>query len=342
MPLQKHLLVIRFSALGDVAMTVPVIKNLLDQHPEVHITFVSTPFVKPLFSGQSRLDFVPVFLQDQHKGVWGMIKLFNQLRRKQKYDYVVDLHDVLRTKVLRFLWMLSGARTVHIDKGRKEKRQLTRKKNKILRQLKTSFQRYADTFERAGIPVKLDSHNPVLAKREIPESLRLKLIPGKKTIGIAPYSKHKEKMYPLDRMKNLLIRLNVEENVQLLFLGSKAEAPLLEEWASEMEESVNVAGKFSFEEELGIISNLSLVVSMDSANVHLASLFGVPVITIWGATHPFAGFQGWGQPDSNNVQIELSCRPCSVYGQKGCFRGDHACVVWMPEDMILEKIKALI
>jgi ADP-heptose:LPS heptosyltransferase len=87
-----------------------------------------------------------------------------------------------------------------------------------------------------------------------------------------------------------------------------------------------MAGKMSFKEELDVISGLDVMVSMDSANMHLASLYGVPVISIWGATHPFAGFYGWGQAIENAVQVDLYCRPCSVFGNKRGVRDDLACL----------------
>lgn len=338
----KHILVIRFSALGDVAMTVPVIKNVLDQNPGVHITFVSNAFMEPLFKGIERCDFIPAFLQKEHKGLAGILKLFSKITHGQKFDLVIDLHDVLRSKILRLLFKFSGTGSVHIDKGRKEKKQLTRKKNKILTPLKTTHQRYADTFIKAGVPVILKNSAPILPPREMPLTILSKIAAGKRRIGVAPFSKHAEKMYPLERMKNVIQKINMEENIQVLFFGSKSESAILEEWQSFIPGSVNIAGRYSFEEELGIISNLFAMVSMDSANVHLASLYHIPVITIWGATHPFAGFAGWGQPGNNMVQTDLYCRPCSVYGNKPCYRGDHACMEDLPGEMILEKIKSLL
>ena len=64
------------------------------------------------------------------------------------------------------------------------------------------------------------------------------------------------------------------------------------------------------------------------------------VISIWGATHPFAGFLGWGQDEKNIVQIDLYCRPCSVFGNKPCYRGDHACMNRIEEEMVFEKAGA--
>ena len=112
----------------------------------------------------------------------------------------------------------------------------------------------------------------------------------------------------------------------------------MEEWSNEIPCSFNVAGKISFKEELQLISQLTLMVSMDSANMHLASIYGVPVVSIWGATHPFAGFYGWRQDVNNIVQADLFCRPCSVFGNKPCYRGDHACMQMISTDMVKQKI----
>ena len=97
-----------------------------------------------------------------------------------------------------------------------------------------------------------------------------------------------------------------------------------------------------FETELSIMSQLDVMLSMDSANMHLASLVNTPVISIWGATHPYAGFMGWRQDKSNTVEIELPCRPCSIFGNKPCWRKDYACLYEITPEMIIEKIKLLI
>jgi ADP-heptose:LPS heptosyltransferase len=115
----------------------------------------------------------------------------------------------------------------------------------------------------------------------------------------------------------------------------------VQQWEEEIFSVFNVAGKYSFEDELAIISNVDKMVSMDSANMHLASLFNVPVVSIWGATHPFAGFYGWAQEEANIVQTNLECRPCSVFGNKPCYRGDHACMNRIGEAMIVNKIISL-
>jgi ADP-heptose:LPS heptosyltransferase len=115
-------------------------------------------------------------------------------------------------------------------------------------------------------------------------------------------------------MKEVVQLLTKQQKARVFLFGSKAEAELLNGWANELENVESVAGKMAFSDELTHMAQLDLMISMDSANMHLASLFGVPVVSVWGSTHPYAGFYGWGQSGENAVQVELYCRPCSVFG----------------------------
>jgi ADP-heptose:LPS heptosyltransferase len=324
--------------MGDVAMTVPVIKNVLQQYPDLQITFVSNAFFAPLFEGLERVHFHPAHLKDGHKGLKGLYRLFRQLK-SSRFDAIIDLHNVLRSQILRNFFALTGCKIVVIDKGREEKKALTRKEHKVLRQLRSMHERYADVFRSAGVTVELNTAAPIFTKQILP-AFKAVFSSGKKVIGIAPFAQHTEKMYPLEKMREVVLSLAANNNL-LLFGGGKYESAVLQQWENELNNVFAVAGKFSFKEELALISNLDVMLSMDSANMHLASLYGVPVVSIWGATHPFAGFYGWEQSDNNIVQFDLECRPCSVFGNKPCFRGDHACMQWITEDSIVQKITSV-
>ena len=337
----KHILVIRLSAMGDVAMTIPVLQQLLQQNPDIQLTVLTQKFLSPLFEPLERTNVFPVETKGKHKGLKGLMALFRQLKKQSRFDAVADLHNVLRSKILSFLFQTTGVKTATIDKGRKEKKQLTRKKNKRLVQLKTSFRRYADVFNELGIALSLNTSQPVFPKQSLPATAIHLFSISKKNICIAPFAKHREKMYPLEKMKSVIKQLSGRDDLQLFLLGGgAAETNTLREWEKEFPGIINLGAKFSFKEELAIISHMDQVISMDSANMHLASLFGIPVVSVWGATHPFAGFYGWGQSSGNAVQIELYCRPCSVFGNKPCYRGDHACMEQLPEEIILKKIIA--
>jgi ADP-heptose:LPS heptosyltransferase len=333
----SHVLVFRFSALGDVAMTVPVIKLLLQQHPNLQVIFVSNTFAQPLFEDIERLHFFVADLKGKHKGVTGLYRLHKEIQSQFSFDAIADLHNVLRTKMLRFFFSFSRKKIAAIDKGRAEKKELTRIKNKKLRPLKPTFQRYADVFTSLGLPVLLNIENGIKSFLPVPELIELKQ-QGFHIIGLAPFAKHAEKMYPLEKMKEVVRELNQANNIKLFLFGSMAEALLLKQWETEFSNVKSLAGNMNFGDEIKWIAELELMVSMDSANMHLASLFGVPVVSVWGATHPFAGFYGWGQKEENMVQVDLYCRPCSVFGNKPCYRGDWACMHSITPGMIVKRI----
>lgn len=324
--------------MGDVAMTVPVIKNVLQQNPSLQITVVSNAFFKPLFEGLERCNFHPAFLKDKHKGSTGIFKLFKELKAGYTFDAVADLHNVLRSKLLRTFFTLNGLNCAAIDKGRKEKKELTRKENKIFHQLTSMHERYAEVFRNIGLNITLD-HSAAIFKKQLPPAPLANIFTDdKKVIGVAPFAQHLEKMYPFERMKTVVQELAAKNCTILLFGGSGKEAAALQQWADEIPSVHNVAGKYSFAEELSIISNLHRMISMDSANMHLSSLYNVPVISIWGATHHYAGFYGWGQDEKNIIGTDIECRPCSVFGNKPCYRGDHACMLRITEKIIVEKV----
>jgi len=323
----KHILIIRFSAMGDVAMTIPVIKQLLEQHPELEISFVSNKSFKPMFFGIDRLRFVEAETKGKHKGILGIYRLCKEIMRNEKpIDAVADFHGLLRSFMMQFFFKIKGIPIATIDKGRAEKQKLTAKENKQNIPLKTSFERYADVIKKLGLPFVLEKKSLENIKQPLP-ILAEKWFGHKTVIGIAPFAKHSEKVYPPEKMKMLILLLQQEDAVVLLFGGGKQETAFLAELEKQLGGNVfNLAGLFNLSEELSIISNLNVMVSMDSANMHLASLVGVPVISVWGPTHPNAGFYGWAQSTENMVSIDLSCRPCSVFGNKQCYRGDHACM----------------
>lgn len=313
--------------MGDVAMTIPVIKQLLQQYPELKISFVSNKSFKPMFFGIERLRFIEAETKGKHKGIVGIYRLCKEIMSdEQPIDAVADFHGVMRSFVMQFFLKLKGISIATIDKGRAEKKKLTAKENKKNIPLKSSFERYAEVIKKLGLSFLLEKKPLENIKQPLP-ILAEKWFDYKTVIGIAPFAKHPEKVYSPEKMKLLISLLKAEGALVLLFGGGKQETAILAEWEKDFGRNVfNLAGLFNLSEELSIISHLTVMVSMDSANMHMASLVGVPVVSVWGPTHPNAGFYGWGQSIENKVSVDLSCRPCSVFGNKKCYRGDHACM----------------
>ena len=305
--------------MGDVAMTVPVLRALVFQYPEVKITVVSRPFFQPFFEGIPNVDFFGVDLNKRHKGFLGLLRLFSDLR-KLNIDEVADLHNVLRSKVVRTLFALSGKKVAATDKGRAEKKALTSLTNKVFSQVKPIVERHVTTLKQLGFSIDLT--NP-----QFPEKATLSQdilsITGTKNqnwIGIAPFAQYESKAYPLDLMQQVIDDL-AENNNQKIFLfgGGEKEIQLLNQLQNQHESVIVLAGKLKFKQELDVISYLDIMLSMDSGNAHIAAMLGVKVITLWGATHPYAGFKPFNQPDdfcltSDRAQYPLL--PTSIYGNK--------------------------
>lgn len=335
-----RILVFRFSALGDVAMTIPLLWSLRKQYPEGKILLVSRPFAHDLVEPLDGIEFFPVSFQKEHQGFGGLLKLFRQLKALGPWDFVADLHGVLRTHILGVLFRFSGVKCATIDKGRQEKKALTRRHNKVMKPLQRTIERYLDVFQKSGCFVELlPMPGKMIYARDQEVPHHAMLFPGKK-IGIAPFAKHPWKEWPEQKMRTLLSKLDDSGMQIFLFGGRGEEQKKLDHWASSLPNAHNLAGILTMAKELKVMASLDVMVSMDSANMHLASLVQTPVVSLWGATHPFAGFYGWQQLPDNAVQVDLPCRPCSVFGNKACYRGDFACMNSLSVDRVLDKIFA--
>ncbi|OXB24046.1 ADP-heptose--LPS heptosyltransferase RfaF [Flavobacterium tructae] len=309
----------RLSAMGDVAMTVPVLRAFVKQYPTVKITVISRPFFKPFFEGIPNLEFFAFDEKQRHKGFAGLLRLYSDVK-KLKIDAFADLHNVLRSKIVSLLFALSGKKRATVDKGREGKKELTRAENKIFAQLPTMFERHAKVFEKLGFP--LDLSNPEFPQKAKLGSDILEIIgdQNQKLIGIAPFAQYNSKVYPQDLMQEVIAKLAENKTYTiLLFGGGKKEIEILDSFSQSFENVVNVAGKIKFQQELQLISNLDVMLSMDSGNAHIAAMLGVKVITLWGATHPYAGFLPFGQTMENALvsdRNQYPKLPTSVYGNK--------------------------
>jgi ADP-heptose:LPS heptosyltransferase len=298
--------------MGDVAMTVPVIRALVQQHPTVQITFLSKPFLKPLFENMDNVSFYAAQVKGKHKGFYGLYKLYRELRALPITE-VADLHNVLRSKIL------------------------------VFKPLKTTHQRYIDVFEKLGIGV--DISNPKFPTSN-PLTEPIKKITGEKKeswIGIAPFAQHQPKMYPLDLMEQVIDALSKEKKYRIiLFGGGLSEIETLKKMASDYPNTINAAGNLKLGQELQLISHLDCMLSMDSGNGHFAAMQGINTITVWGATHPYTGFAPFNQPFDNALLPDLKKFPnvpTSIYGNRKISGYENVMRSISPES-IIRKIKS--
>lgn len=297
--------------MGDVAMLVHTVRNALENNPELSITLVTRPQFQIFFGLHKRLSFHTVDLKGIHKGLPGLLKLAGELNRLHP-DFFVDMHDVLRSRIVRSRMKLAGIKTIVFDKGRKEKTTMLDGTNEF-RPLPHSIQRYNDALKKARVKVD-DNFHFVLPV----SSHEFKIKPKTKVIGLAPFAAHESKEWGIKNVKALLKLLNDNSSYEvLLFGGGKREVKRIKDLTYEFSCTRSIAGQFSMEEELSIMQSCDVFVAMDSSNMHLADLVGCKVISIWIATHPNFGFYAWSNRDNSIVLSQNKYKeiPISIFGK---------------------------
>ena len=329
----EHLLIMRFTALGEVAMLVPVVSSLAQQYPELRITVLSNPFARSLFDGIAHnVGFMAADLNGEYHGVKGLNALYRRLVAKN-FTAIADMQSILRSSYLRMRFNIDRYHVEHIDKHRRERRQLVATTGKQMVQLPSVFELYADVLARLGYPVDMDFTSvfpPTGGNMRLISDLVGEKKPFQQWIGVAPFAAYQGKAYPLPLMENVIDELTRRHPSCRIFLfgnNSDKERLALDKLAEGRKNCINASALLGgIYKELILMSHLDVMLSMDSANMHLASIAGTPVVSIWGATHPLAGYMGWHQRPDDVVQTDMPCRPCSISGNRPCLRGDYACL----------------
>jgi len=329
--------------MGDVAMTVPVITSVALSNRDLQVTVLTQQRMAALFSWMpENVRVMGVNLHDFH-GVTGLNRLYGQLQACG-FDAVADLHDVLRTKYLRMRFRLAGTKVAVINKTRAERKALLGHGLEHAALMPVT-EKYAAVLRGLGLCMTATYTPPRIEDSEFTflDALRetgsaLTATFTSPAVGVAPFAAHKGKIYPLEMMKEVVDRL-ADSGMQVYLFGAGSdERAVLESW--QRAGVVSVAGRLGgLRNELLLMSRLRVMVSMDSSNMHMAAMMGTPTVSVWGATHPKAGFTAWNQPADSIVQVPMSCRPCSIYGSKPCRKGDYPCLRQISPLRIVELVK---
>ena len=310
-------LILRFSSMGDVVMTIPIIRCLQKKYPENKFIFVTRPKFTPFFKEFNNVETFEIDLKKRHKGFLGLFRLFSDLR-KINPKRIADLHSVLRTKIVTFLFRIFFVKVSVIDKKRKERKALIREKNKIFKPLTPIHFLYQEVFNKLGFSIDLTKDHVYPPSKVFNlDTNSIDIVSGK-LVGIAPFAKHTAKMYPLDLMQKIVSYIQEKHNVFLFGFG-KLEMETINRWSGVFKNVYSCDFLNGFENEISLISNLDLMISMDSANGHIASIYNVPVITLWGLTHPYAGFTTFNSELENQFCVDrekFPLIPNSIYGNK--------------------------
>ena len=332
--MNKRVLIIRLSALGDVAMTIPVIYSVAKQNPQCQFYVLTRPFFTRLFVNcPANVSLIKVDYMKQYHGIVGTFRLLKHLS-SLGIDKVVDLHNVSRSWLIDAFFRLKGKPVVMVDKDRKARRQLLKRKDGSVKPQENYVSRYVETFRRMGLSFKLDFKS--LFSSVVPDLPDFVQNNQSKKIGIAPFARYANKTYPIEKMYEVVSLLSRHADYEIFVFGGRNEASFLNGWKST---NVHVlAGQLNLEDELVVMSVLDLMVSMDSANMHLASLVGTKVLSLWGSTTPACGFLGYGQKEEDALYLHLPCQPCSIAGGKDCHVGGMPCFNDLSPKIVVQKI----
>lgn len=297
--------------MGDVLLTLPVLQETLRQNTGLRIIFLTQKRFLDYFTGIERLTPVGCDPAVKHRGTTGLIKLFLELRR-YRIKKVIDLHGVIRSYLIDSLFLLTFRPVYRVRKYRKERRRITRGDRSL--SVPHTTIRYCEVFIKAGIR-SLVSALPVFP------SISLSPKQGLIRIGMAPLSRHITKNWHPDYVNQLIAMLLEKDNREIHLFGGVEDREALNGFVTDG--VINEAGIYNSGTELVLLASMDIFISMDSANMHLASLAGVPTVSVWGATDPRLGFSPLGQSSENAVFAspdQVDCRPCSVYGNIPCRR----------------------
>lgn len=323
------ILIIRNSALGDVAMTIPVIYSFADANPHKEIYVLTRPFFAKLFiNAPKNVTLITADYKKDYKGLAGTARLLRDLGN-YGFSEIADFHDVMRSWVIDTYFTLKGKKVSKLRKDRMARHRLLKDKYE-----QTPYiDRYVDTLNRLGHQFDLTFKSVFGNDRPAPP-IRI----DHPAIGIAPFARYKTKEYPLDMLEEVIGALE-KEGINVYLFGGKDDSSTIDRIVNSHANCTNVAGKYMIEEELKIMSHMDLMLTMDSANQHLASLAGVRNVSLWGSTVPYGGFLGYGQKMDDALCARLECQPCSVAGKADCtLHNGTKCMRSLQSRQIAEKI----
>ena len=313
------ILIIRFSSLGDIILTTPVVRCLKRQLEGAEIHYLTKVDNLELLYNTPNIDKVLAYDGNLRETVKKL--------RNENYDAIVDLHNSRRSSLIRM--QLKGKKYVY----RKENlhKWLTIVTKHDFMSGKNVVERYLAAVKPLGIEDDGGGLELMLPESMAPEVFKKLIVAGKKVEDIVnqPYvvvacgSQHETKNIPVDKLMVLCSMIKM----RVVLLGDKKDRKRIRDWGASFSANViNLCGKTSLLESAAFVRAAAVVISPDSAMMHFAVAFHRPLIAIWGATTPRFGFAAFRTPHADCEVTDLWCRPCSRMGSKRCPLGHFRCM----------------
>jgi heptosyltransferase-2 len=315
LPFVLRILVVRFSSIGDVLLTTPLLRALHRRHPEAALAFATKRDMAPLVADHPGLD--QVFALEPHEP----IAQFAGRVRAWKPDYGLDLHGSLRSRALR---TLLSCRWSGYAKRKVRRALLVATKIDLYRNAPPVAERYFEAARR--LDVHPDDRPPEFhigagARERVDEWLAERGW-GDGIAALAPGAAHATKRWPVAHWIALAERL-AAAGLRPVVVGGPTDRGVAQQLAAV---AASAAGEFSLQETGALLARSRVVVSGDTGVMHMATGVGTPVVALFGPTVRQFGFFPYHGP---GVVLErpLDCRPCSTMGSARCPMGHHRCLI---------------
>lgn len=335
---------IRFSSLGDVILTFPLIAAIHRKLPGSQIYFITKECYAPLFENNSLINDVLV-LPEKKDNQGSPLKELKNAIRNEHFDLLIDLHSNIRSRILCFFG--SADRILRYKKGSLQRRLLAWT-GLLLSQAKRVSERYFEPLKGLDIGYENEPPKLPLSETEMKESHQsLNSFLSKSQgvlIGLGPGARHTTKMWPVDRFSKLveLIKTSLPSLRGILIFGDQSEKLLGETLFDQHPDVVvNLTGKLALRETAAYMSHCDITVTNDTGLMHLSTAVNTPVVAIFGPTTREFGFFPMGQ---NNMIVEkdLICRPCTIHGSSRCPIATFECMTSIGPDDVLSSMSELL
>lgn len=329
------ILVIRFSSLGDIILTSPILLNLRINYPSSRICLLTKQTFEPVAALLPALDRI--------EAVGGATSSIDYIRKLFKIDtgnfeLVVDLQGKLNSYLARKF--ISAKQTIVYPKRRLERAAMVRRRNKVLpHDYPQTIDLYNDVLTQLDKPIW--ATRPVMRRLPLSPAILRRFPDGVRIAVIAPGAKHPPKQWPAQRFMKLAQRLYHDHGFAVAWCtpADPSGHPLPPPGKHDIPGGhfVTFAG-LPLSELSALIGNAAITIANDSGIAHLSSAVGTPTVALFGPTHPALGFAPRGLFD-RVVQVEEYCRPCSLHGRTPCYRDKQYCFERITTDMVLQAVE---
>jgi heptosyltransferase-2 len=322
------ILLIRFSSIGDIVLTSPVITALKQKYPSAQIHYLTKKVFLDILLHNPKID--KIWSYDSN------LELIIQQLKKEKLDWIIDLHNNLRS---RWLCLRLGLKTRRLHKENWNKWKMVNLKSKI--SIPHIVDRYLKTLDFSiKNPIPLEYYCGLNDENHAIQLLKKHQI-DKNYWVIVLSATHFTKKW----LKEYFVELIQSLDKKIILLGGKTEikeSQWIENQLINNNHCINLCGKTSLNQSAAIIKNSEFVITHDTGLMHIACAYQKKMIILWGNTLPEMGFAPYQNPNALNISLDLPCKPCSKLGRKKCPKSHFHCMKNITPKMVLETSKMLL